>query len=160
MVSCSLCHAFFANSSLILCCLIINLLLFFLTKVALCLLLYICHLGPCFGSGHCGPFGNPTLVDFIWAVGSPSGSLGFDYGMECPVRAVGHWATCPLWYWFLSLYYVILTYLHLFVLMIVQLLYKNFVCMAIKIFWLDLTWLFCTCLSLYCLFMGADAETC
>ena len=76
---------------------------FFVTNVALCLLLYICHLGPCFGSGHCGPFGNPTLVDFIWAVGSPSGSLGFFYEMECPVRAVGHWVTCPLWYWFVSL---------------------------------------------------------
>ena len=32
-------------------------------------------------------------------------------------------------------------YLHLFVLMIGQLLYNNFVCMAIKNFWLDLTWL-------------------
>ena len=32
-------------------------------------------------------------------------------------------------------------YLHLSVLMIGQLLCNNFVCMAIKIFWLDLTWL-------------------
>ena len=32
-------------------------------------------------------------------------------------------------------------YLHLFVLMIGQLLCNNFVCMAIKIFWLDLTWI-------------------
>ena len=122
------------NHSLILCCLIINLPLFLITKLAFCLLFYICHLGPCFGPGHCCPFGNPTLVDFIccwiskWVTGvclrnrvpSPgSWSLG-----HVPfVVLICFLATCHTD-----------MYLHLFVLMIGQLLYKNSECMAIKIF--------------------------
>ena len=112
-----------------------------ITKLAFCLLFYICHLGPCFGPGHCCPFGDPTLVDFIccwipkWVTGvclrnrvpSPgSWSLG-----HVPfVVLICFLATCHTD-----------MYLHLFVLMIGQLLYKNSNCMAIKIFWLDLTWL-------------------
>ena len=115
---------------------------FFFTKVALYLLLYICHLGTCFASGHYSPVGGQTLVDFIWAVGSPGGSLGFDYEMEVPSlgsSSLGHMPFVVLIFFLVTCY--IHMYLHLFVLMIEQLVCENFVCMAIKIFWLDLTWL-------------------
>ena len=86
----------FVNPGLIQCCLII---IWLFTKVALTLLVYVCQLYRCFGSSHCRPLGNLTFVDFIWVVGSPSGSLGFVYIIGCLVRAVGHWVTCPLLNW-------------------------------------------------------------
>ena len=113
----------------------------FFSKMVFCLLLlYICHLGPCFGSGHCSPFGDPTLIDFIWIVGSSSGSLGFSTKSSAQSRQLvtgSHalWGNglfaCNVSYWYVPT---------LFVLMIGKLLCKNFECMAIKIFWHDLTW--------------------
>ena len=141
MVSCSLWHAFFfANSSLMLCCLIINL-FFFLTKVAFSLLLYICHLGPCFGSGHCSRFGNPTLVYFIWAVWSPSGSLGFDYEMECPVSAVWSLGHMP----FVLLICFLCNMLYSYVATLIcaydwTIIVYEFCMHGNKDIWLDLTW--------------------
>ena len=128
---------YFTNHSLILCCLIINLLFFFfflITKLAFCLLFYICHLGPCFGPGHCCPFRNPTLVDFIccWIAKWVTGVC-----LRNRVPSPGSWSLGHVPFVVLICFLATChtdMYQHLFVLMIGQLLYKNSDCMAIKIF--------------------------
>ena len=131
---------FFANPSLILCCLIINMLfcyqcdpLFVVVYLPSGSLFWVRSLRSIWESNtsrfHLGCWISKWVTGFFLWNGVPS---------------PGSWSLGHMPFMVLICFLVTChthMYLHLFVLMIGQLLCNNFVCMAIKIFWLDLTWL-------------------